>query len=126
MVLKVSLSEDQETVINARAAAIGADLKKPISVPDLVRLWIDLGCVIECPAGPAEPPLPVAKSSLFAAMDALAEGQPPEDEDAEQARLIREHQASIVNTPAAAKEAADLAAARAGRQPILKPGEKKK
>jgi hypothetical protein len=84
---------------------------------DLVRLWVAAGCPIAPEQLTGFPP----KASLFAAMDALAESQPP-GEDEEDGGAAP----PPITTPEQAKEAADLAAARAGRTPIPKPGEKKK
>lgn len=115
MVLKVSLSEDQEKIINAQAAAVGADLKKPVSVPDLVRLWIDLGCHLQTPG-------PAAGTVLDEKHGIVATGAPKTHSIAPSPLRPFPVQS---DTPESAQQAADLAAARAGRAPILKPGQKK-
>lgn len=115
--LKVNLTQGECDAVDRACVRETGRTGSLVNRSDLVRLWAAAGCPItpEQVTG-----LPVKTSSLFAAMDALAEGQPPEEEEDGGAAP------PPITTPEQAKEAAELAAARAGRTPIPKPGEKKK
>jgi hypothetical protein len=122
MRLQVVITDDQEDTLNAQAAAISSALKKPVTVPDLIRMWIDGGCYLMLPG-------PEAGTVLDEKHGITASGAPVEHSIMKTPKADPtpfEPFKPAIETPAAAKEAADLAAARAGRQPILKPGEKKK
>lgn len=131
MRLQVVITDDQEDTLNAQAAAISSALKKPVTVPDLIRLWIDGGCHIYTPG-------PAAGTILDEKNDITASGAPIEHSilkatDPALSKVIGSMgkaadamRAERIQTPEAAKEAADLAAQRAGKQPILKPGQKAK
>lgn len=76
--LQVVITERQETVLNAQAAAIGVALKEPVSVPDLIRMWVDQGCHMQPPktAAVVATPEKALRAEQPAAADANAGAAP--------------------------------------------------
>lgn len=139
--LKVNLTQGECDTVDRACVRETGRTGALVNRSDLVRIWVAAGCPTQAEAATG---LPVSKASLFTAMDGIAEGQPPdEEEDGGAAPPIENFEegmkdvigsmgdaakamkAERIQTPEQAKAAAELAAARAGRTPIPKPGEKK-
>lgn len=76
--LKVNLSQTECDAVDRACVRETGRTGALVNRSDLVRIWVAAGCPTQAEAVTG---LPVSKASLFAAMDALAEGQPPEEEE---------------------------------------------